>query len=138
MTMDAAVWMKEVMADAAWIRRLAGALVGDPEAALDAVQETWVKTQGGAAPTAAAVSPRGWLRTVLGNSLRAQRRSQRRRQAREDASTALAAPAPSPEDLLARLEVQRTLAALVEGLAEPARQVILLHYYEGMTLAAIA
>jgi RNA polymerase sigma-70 factor (ECF subfamily) len=134
-TSSAAVWMKEVMADAAWIRRLAGALVGDPEAALDAVQETWVKTGGRVdAPT----RPRGWLRAVLGNSLRAQRRAQRRRQAREEATTTGAPDAPTPEELLGRLEVQRTVAALVESLAEPARQVILLHYYEGMTLAAIA
>jgi RNA polymerase sigma factor (sigma-70 family) len=137
MTMDSAAWMKDVMADASWIRRLAGALVGDPEAALDAVQDSWVRTQGRIDGQVA--RPRGWLRAVLGNSLRAQRRSQRRRQVREQVGAA-AQPlhAPSPEELLGRLEVQRTLATLVEALGEPARQVILLHYYEGMTLAAIA
>jgi RNA polymerase sigma factor (sigma-70 family) len=135
MNTDTASWMEQAMGDAAWTRRLAGALLGDPGAADDALQEVWLKTEG--AVDGAVGDRRGWLRTVVANSLRDRRRSERRRQARERTVPAPAAGL-SPEELVGKLEVHRVLVALLAELAEPARQVVLLHYFEGVPLVEIA
>jgi RNA polymerase sigma factor (sigma-70 family) len=140
MTAETRDWMTELMADAAWTRRMARALLGDPGSADDALQEVWIKTRGRV--PAGLDDGQGWLRRVLLNRLRTDRRAERRRVAREQTSAdqGLAAPATvaTPEELLGRLEVHRTLAALVAALEEPGRNVLLLHYYEGMTSAQIA
>jgi RNA polymerase sigma factor (sigma-70 family) len=132
MTMDAASWMDEVMTDASWARRVAGALLGDPTAADDALQDAWVKSGGTRLD-----NQRGWVRTVVANALRDRRRGEQRRRKREEAAM-LPAAAISPEELLGRLEVHKTLARLVTDLDEPARQVVLLHYFEGLSLVQIA
>src|SRR5688572_4288733 len=135
-TAHARDWMNDLMADAAWTRRLASSLLGDPDAAQDAHQEAWLKTRG--QPAAELENRRGWVRTVMANALRSQRRTQLRRRAREQVAQTTAEAAPSPEELLGRLEVQKTLAALVTALAEPERQIVLLYYYEGLTSSQIA
>jgi RNA polymerase sigma factor (sigma-70 family) len=140
MTVEARSWIDELMADVAWTRRLAGALLGDPGLADDAVHEVWLKTRGTA--PAGVADRRGWVRTLLANALRTRRRSEQRRRAREQGAGGSGVAAPeavtTPEEMLGRLEVHRTLAALVAGLEEPGRNVLLLHYFEGMTSAQIA
>ena len=135
-TAQARDWMNDLMADAAWTRRLATSLLGDPDAAEDARQDAWLKTRG--QRTRDLDNPRGWVRTVFANALRSQRRAQLRRRSREQVALAVSEAAPSPEELLGRLEVQKTLATLVTGLEEPGRQMVLLHYYEGLTSVQIA
>jgi RNA polymerase sigma factor (sigma-70 family) len=110
-------------------------LLGDPTAADDAGQDAWLKAREVQREVA---SPRGWMRTVLANLMRNQRRAARRRQRREQVLLEANEAAPSPEELLERLEAHRTLATLLTGLPEPGRQTVLLHYFEGLTSAQIA
>lgn len=124
------------MADAAWTRRLATALLGDPSAAHDAQQDAWLTAR--EADPGDVANPRGWIRTVIANAMRSQRRSRLRRKLHEQDSLATSETAPSPEDLLARLEVQKTVAMFVTSLEEPGRQIVLLRYYEGLTSGQIA
>ena len=140
MTTEPRDWISELMADAAWTRRVAGALLGDASAAQDAVHDVWVNTH--SKVPAHLADRRGWIRTLLANALRSRRRGDRRRVARERVSgegdPVATAAASTPEELLGRLEVHRTLATLVAELEEPGRNVLLLHYYEGLTSAQIA
>jgi RNA polymerase sigma factor (sigma-70 family) len=133
---DTASWVERLMADAAWTRRLAGALLGDADAAADAAQDVWLKQAG--RPVPAVRDPRGWTRSVMANLLRDRWRGDQRRRQREVAAAATVEGPASPEELLGRLEVHRTLATLIAGLPEPGRQVVLLHYFEGMPLVEIA
>jgi RNA polymerase sigma-70 factor (ECF subfamily) len=129
-------WTNDLMADAGWSRRLAASLLGDASAADDARHEAWLAARG-APPAPDLEEPRSWMRTVLANTLRSRRRSELRRRAREKVSAALPDAVATPEELLARLEVQKTLATLVTSLAEPARQMVLLRFFEGLTSAEI-
>ncbi|HEU4539178.1 MAG TPA: sigma-70 family RNA polymerase sigma factor, partial [Polyangiaceae bacterium] len=82
---------------------------------------------------------RSWLAEVLRNAARMRARGGRRRLARDGAFADVAAgEAPSPEQLLERLQTQRLLAGIVAGLDEPYRSTLLLHYYEGLSSAEIA
>jgi RNA polymerase sigma-70 factor (ECF subfamily) len=134
----------ELLADAAWLRRLASALVGGSHDPDDLAQDVWVaalrRPPRVEAPGPSSERPlRSWLAEVLRNAVRMQARGGRRRLAR-DGAFAAAAPdeVPSPERLLERLHTQRLLAGLVAGLAEPYRSTLLLHYYEGLSSAEIA
>ncbi|HEU4395359.1 MAG TPA: sigma-70 family RNA polymerase sigma factor, partial [Planctomycetota bacterium] len=82
---------------------------------------------------------RAWLAAVLRNLRRERLRSDARRDRRE---TAAALPErstlPGPDELAARLETARRLAALVADLEEPLRATVLLRFYEGVSSAEIA
>jgi RNA polymerase sigma-70 factor (ECF subfamily) len=122
---------------AAWLRRLAEGLVRGEGDADDLVQETWLAAL--RSPPRDTGPARGWLAEVLRNARRMRARSQGRRARREGELGVLVEPAsPSPELLLARLEAQRRLAALVAELDEPVRSTILLRYFEGLSAAEIA
>jgi RNA polymerase sigma factor (sigma-70 family) len=129
---------EELLAHAAWLRRLAASLVrgdGDPD---DLVQETWLAAL--KSPPAGDRPVRGWLAEVLKNARRMRARAAARRVKRE-AEIALenaGESAPSAEVLLGRLAAQRRLAELVAELPEPYRSAILLRYYEGLSAAEIA
>jgi RNA polymerase sigma factor (sigma-70 family) len=135
--------LDEIRAHTAWCKRLASALVG-PEgggaAADDAVQELWLA--GVAHPPPRGEGIRAWLRVVLANVVRKQRRGDSRRRAREEVA-ATTAQVTTPwvsdgEDLALRLEAQRLVAELVLGLEEPLRTTLLLRYYEDFSPAQIA
>src|SRR5262245_59064075 len=122
----------ELLADARWLRRLAKSLVLDDAEADDLAQQTWL--------AAAQAQPqddrplRPWLARVLRNFVgMAQRRAAVR--ARE-----LPEPdaAPTPTELLDRLQTQRLVARLLAELAEPYRTTLLLRYFEGLDPAEIA
>ena len=122
---------------AAWLRRLAEGLVRGEGDAEDLVQETWLAAL--RSPPRAEGPARGWLGEVLRNARRMRARAQGRRARREAELGSLTEPAaPSPELLMARLEVQRRLASRVAALAEPQRSTILLRYFEGLSAAEIA
>jgi protocatechuate 3,4-dioxygenase beta subunit len=69
----------------------------------------------------------------LSNRARTASRSARRRRGREQAFGELAASPARPDEIVDRIELQRTLAGFVLGLAAPQRDVVLLHYFEGLT-----
>ena len=124
---------EELLAHAAWLRRLAGALV-QPADADDVVQKTWLAAL--RRPPAADRPIRPWLATVLRNFVRMKARTQAAEQRSE--AQPQSQDAPSPETLLDRLETQRLLARLVSELDEPFRSTVLLRFYEGLSSADIA
>ncbi|HXU82149.1 MAG TPA: sigma-70 family RNA polymerase sigma factor, partial [Polyangia bacterium] len=116
----------DLLAQARWLRALAGSLLREPAEADDAVQETWLAAL--RRPPAMRESLRPWLTTVLRNLVRSQRRADRHRSDRERRASEAPIPAPSPEELLAQHEELRTVAAMVSALGEPYRATVLLCY----------
>ena len=132
--MTRTVTTHDLLVEAAWAQRLARSLLG--EEGDDVVQEGFIAAL---QTRPAADRPlRPWLRRVLTNLASNRARARRRHQAHlEAAARETSAPAASAEDLLARLESQKTLATLVSALEEPYRQTVLLHFYEGLTSSEI-
>ena len=105
--------LEQLVADSAWLRRLAVALVKDQATAEDVVQDTYA-----IAATQAPIDGRPlrpWLFRVLSNRARTAQRSERRRREREQAFGEVAASPPRPDELVERIEVQRTLAGFVRN-----------------------
>jgi RNA polymerase sigma-70 factor (ECF subfamily) len=127
--------MEHLVTETAWLRRLARSLVKDDALADDLVQDTFV--------TAAEKAPRDgrplrpWLFRVLVNRVRMAARSGARRSARESRLGELALPPVGPDELVTQVETQRMLADLVLALPPAQRDVLLLHYYEGLSSIAI-
>src|SRR5688572_27636743 len=128
----------DLVAHAAWMRRLAAALAGpagDPD---DLVQEAFVSAL--RSPPDAGRPARPWLAQVLRNAARMRRRGDGRRAAREAGMAAgeRERAAPGADELLERAEAQRALAAHVVALDEPFRRTLLLRYFEDVPPARIA
>jgi RNA polymerase sigma-70 factor (ECF subfamily) len=131
---DSAPTAEELLAHSEWLTRLARALVGDA-AAGDVVQDTYE------AALAKPAKPRGpvrpWLGGVARNMARMAARGRMRRERREQA-VPVHDDVPSPEELLARAQIQQKVGRLVIELPEPLRSTLLLRFFEGMTAAEIA
>jgi len=127
--------VEELMEHASWLRGLAGALVRDSSAADDLAQDTWLAAM--RSPPPDGVAPRAWLAGIARNLARMRFRGASRRERRERGAAGSAA-LPGPDELIERFETQRRLAALVAGLAEPVRSIVLLRYYEGLDSKEIA
>jgi RNA polymerase sigma factor (sigma-70 family) len=122
-----------MLADLRWTRRLAVTLARDGAEADDLWSETWAAARRERKPV-----QRGWIATTMRNVVRMSRRAEKRRIAREIASAELVAASHTPEELLARVELQKTLAELVTGLGEPYRTTLLLHHVEDLAPVEIA
>jgi RNA polymerase sigma factor (sigma-70 family) len=128
--------LHDLLEQRAWLADLAQALLRNPHSAADAAQETWLQTLCARGPLRDA---RAWLSTVLANVVRQGRRGETRRREREQARAGeRATSAEAAADANERFELQRTVAAAVNALEEPFRGTVLLHHFEGLTLAAIA
>jgi len=127
--------LDELAADTTWLRRLARALVHDAATADDLVQDAYVVAAARAPGDGRPLRP--WLVRVLVNLTRMRSRGARHRGAREHAVAELAAAPATPAELVGRLELHRLLAGLVLELSPAAREVVLLHYVEGLSSAAI-
>jgi RNA polymerase sigma-70 factor (ECF subfamily) len=127
--------VSELLAHADWLQRLARSVTRDDAAAEDLVQDTWL--------TALRSGPRDgdrarpWLARVLQNRLRSVERSKKRRDRRE-AEVAPPEALPSTAALSERAESARLLLEAVLELPEAQRQVLLLSYFEGLSVARIA
>jgi RNA polymerase sigma factor (sigma-70 family) len=122
-----------MLADLRWTRRLAATLARDGAEADDLWSETW-----SAAGREHKQVHRGWIATTMRNVVRMRRRAETRRLTREAATADLAVEPQTPEQLLARVQLQRLLAELVTGLAEPYRTTLLLHHVEDLAPVEIA
>ncbi len=125
----------ELTAEMAWLRRLARALLRT-DGADDLAQDAWLVATEQAPGDGRPLRP--WLGRVLVNLVRMRARSRTRRELREARSAELVEPAPRPDDLVQRLELQQLVGGEVLALAEPYRATVLLHYFEELTCAEIA
>src|SRR5690349_11176777 len=129
---------ERLLAQTAWVRRLARSLARDEASADDLVQETFVAAL--RRPPGGAVSDgrlRAWFGFVLRNMAIRRTRSELRRGEREQRS--LEAGRTDSDERAEELEELRAeLFRHVKALAEPARQVVLLRYFEELDSAEIA
>ena len=132
---DADRIQEELVAQAGWIRALAGSMLRDAAEADDVAQEACVAALRRGAPTGASFRP--WIVHVVRNLLRQVGRGNRNRQHRE-ALAATPEDAPGTSDLAQRAELNRRLVDLVLQLPEAQRSAVLLHYFSGVSIEAIA
>jgi RNA polymerase sigma factor (sigma-70 family) len=125
--------LTQLLSHTAWARRLARALVSSSDGD-DLQQDAWLRALEHPSPVR---QPRAWLATVLRHLGRNRFRDDERRRARE-AAVADAEPQGTPEQSLARLEIQRQLAERLAALDEPFRTTLLLRYFDGLSSAQIA
>ncbi|HEY4239004.1 MAG TPA: sigma-70 family RNA polymerase sigma factor [Kofleriaceae bacterium] len=125
---------EELLAHGEWLTRIARALVGDA-AADDIVQETYEVALAQPPKREGPIGP--WLGGVARNLARMAARGRGRRARREE-QIAVEDELPSPEQLVARAELQQAVGRLVLELDEPLRSTLLLRFFEGMSAADIA
>ena len=99
-----------------FVQALARSLLRDPHAAEDVAQETMLAALRKPPPRNGNL--RAWLGRVARNLALTRRRGERRRAARERSAKG-AEPLPSPEEGVARLELQRKVVDAVLALDEP-------------------
>ncbi len=123
--------IEELLGNAGWMERFAHTLCQDGD---DLAQDAWVAAleSGGPRPE----QQRAWFATVMRNSFRMRLRGSQRRTQREQAAPEPQQP-PIPDVLTQRLLVERRLGDHLLRLTESQREVILLHFYEGMSAADI-
>src|SRR5262245_9621332 len=135
MTRDSGSFPRELVAEQAWLRRLARHLVQDAAVADDLVQDANLaaldeRTRRGP------LKP--WLAQVLRNLWRMRARGAVRRRGREQSAVDPGAAAPSADLLLDRLELMHLLSRALSELAEPYRSTILMRYHDGLSGVEIA
>jgi DNA-directed RNA polymerase specialized sigma24 family protein len=121
-----------LLADSEWVRDLARSLVGGARAD-DVVQDVWLSALERGPRSAAAA--RGWLGTVLRNSVWSMHRADARRTAREAEAARRDEPASTLE-VVERFSTQQAVAAAVLELPAAVRDAILLRYYEDVPVGA--
>ena len=139
-----AISLDELVRHAGWLRRIAGSLVHDADAAADLAQEAmiagWRTPPRDVSDTRDVRDVRPWLATVTLNRARDWLRRESRRAGYEsiaqEAATQ-AAQAPTPVELIGELETHRAVAEEVSALEEPFRQTLILHFYDGVSSADI-
>ncbi|MCC7138415.1 MAG: sigma-70 family RNA polymerase sigma factor [Planctomycetes bacterium] len=119
--------VERLLAERAWVRRLAGALVRQDADADDVAQDAALAALEHA--PARVERPRAWLATVVRNLVRTRARGAARRAARERTARAPLA-GPATDDVVARAELVERVARLVLALDEPYRTTVLLRYFE--------
>lgn len=124
----------ELFTHRAWVRALAVRLVRDASAADDLEQDTWLQALRGGGR---ARSLRTWLGGIVRHRARRSHERETARRTREE-RTAREGSVPSPDELLARAEVETRLLAAVAELPEPYRVVVLLRHYDDLSPEEIA
>ncbi len=126
---------RELEALSRQLRALAQHLVRDPGAADDLVQEAWLAALHRSREQVADLG--SWLRVVVRN-LAARRTRRERRRLDVELASADREEARETEEMLERSNIALALREAAHDLAEPVRSVILLHYFEGLTIEATA
>ncbi len=135
---DASLDIQALLAQAGWMQRIAQALLKDPHAAEDVVQEAWLRALRN--PPAGAHEPRTlrkWLRVVTQRIALRRLESDAARQRRE-AEVARPDRDLDAESTVERLRLQRSLAGHLLELRTPLRTAVLLQYQEGLSPAEVA
>lgn len=127
---------EQLLADAAWLRRLAITLAGNEADAEDLVQQSWIAAWRKKPDSDRPLRP--WLSKVVRDLAGMRRRADRRREAREQVIIHDEVHAAQPDELLDQMRIHRLLVDLVLDLAEPYRATIIARFVEGRTAAAIA
>ncbi len=126
--------IEALLADDAWIRRIAGRLVTDPHLADDLAQDAWVVALGSAG---AGQLQRPWLGGVLRTLVRTGRRSDRRRKWREGLAARDEA-LPSTSEIIEKVTLRREVVNVLLELDEPYRSTLYLRFFLDLTPKAIA
>lgn len=124
-----------LLANQAFLQRLARSLVADPASAEDLVQDTSLAALR-QAPHASS-SARAWLARVMRNLAARRARDESRRRSRE-ADVARPEADELGARLAAHLDVQRRVVEAVARLEEPYRTAILLRYVHDLSAAQVA
>lgn len=128
---------ERLLAHRAWLTRLARELVRDGQGAEDLVQSAWVAALERPPRAQDEQGIRAWLASVLRNLARAGDRSEARRRARERHG-ARPGSAPSVAEALERFSLQREVVDAVLALEPPAREIVVLRYFDGLPPREIA
>ncbi|HET9987139.1 MAG TPA: sigma-70 family RNA polymerase sigma factor, partial [Kofleriaceae bacterium] len=131
---SAAYRLEQLVAETSWLRRLARSLVADAGSADDVTHDTLLAAAQHSLPDDRPLRP--WLARVARNVARMRGRSAARRATRE-ARSASDETATRPDQLFERVEMQRLLTSYVLELESGDRDVILLHFFEGLSSAEI-
>ncbi len=117
--------VEQMLAHRAWLRRLAGALVADPNAADDLEQEVWLRAL--TRPPRFGAAVRSWLRTVLHRTAVDLGRGESRRRRREESVPRRDAQ-PAADAMAEEAESQRRVTQAVLALEDPYRDAVLQRY----------
>jgi RNA polymerase sigma factor (sigma-70 family) len=126
---------EELLSHVARLRALARRLVADEGHADDVVQQALLVAI--ERPPRVETSFGPWLVGVVRNLARRTYRADSRRQ-RHEAAKPQRSTTASPDELAARSEALRDLAVAVHRLDPSCRDVIVLHYFDGLTMAEVA
>jgi RNA polymerase sigma factor (sigma-70 family) len=138
LTMNHSAHLDDVLREIACIRAVAVEVLRDVHAAEDVVQETLLAATKRPEGTGTGTSTlRAWLRSTARYLALAASRRRHRRQRREEA---VARPelVASDADVLERVALQRRVAAAVEALPSPDREIVALRYWDGAQPREIA
>ncbi len=127
--------LEALLAEEAWARELATALVGRADGD-DLVQKAFLEAAEGRYKPSC--SPRAWLGLVLRNSAATLHRDRRRREAREQAVALTEVSDETPGGIEARLDQRRLLLELLGKLPAEQRAALVLRYEHGLEGAEIA
>jgi RNA polymerase sigma factor (sigma-70 family) len=135
MTAPDAAPLDRLLEHRAWVRGLVRRLVIDPAGADDVEQQVWLTAvrHGGASIE----EPRAWLGAVARNWARRSWRGTSRRTRRE-AAVARPEATENDGDPVERAEAHRAVVDAVLALPEPLRTAVLLHHFDGLSVADIA
>lgn len=139
MTAEPPAGADDVVQHLSWVRRLALALVRDPDLADDLAQQAatdWMGSSGGW--TARRGGLRAWLAKAARSLAIDRGRAERARRRREGEVAAASQPVERPDEVAARLEQQRRVVLMVQQLPEPYRTTIVHRYLDEWPTAAIA
>ncbi len=122
-----------------FVRRVAAALLPDPNEVDDVVQETWIRALDPARGDLR--SPRAWLATVARNLARKRYARKAADRRRVEGKRALVANAPhgrDPSDVLQREELRQRVVGALLAMEEPYRSVLLLRFYDDLPPREVA
>jgi len=129
------VTIDDLLAHAGWARKLARALIADPDEADDLVQETWIAAI--QHPPASSAPARPWLARVMRNLAHNRwRRSMRR--SRRELEAARPEAQPAGDDVAHELEMHAALVDALSGLDESLSRTVVRRYFHGLSSAEIA